>query len=90
MSATAILDDILEPLASCLDESTARRISMFRIAPAVQQRIEVLGDRANDVYLTTDERAEYEAILDVTDIVAILKLKVRKRLSSTTVRQAPV
>ena len=82
MTVAAMLDEILDPLALCLDESAARRISAFRISPTVHARVEALGDLANDGSLTADERTEYEAIINTTDFVAILKLKATGRLAT--------
>ncbi|MCP5110691.1 MAG: hypothetical protein GY953_07645 [bacterium] len=47
---------------------------------AIQQRISVLAERANEGVLTEDERAEYEAIVNTADFVSILKLDARRIL----------
>ena len=63
------LDDLLEPLSRCLDDESARRV-------------EALAQRANQGSLTEEERAEYEALINAADFVAILKLKARHNLAS--------
>jgi len=82
MSAPVVLDQLLEPLALCLDAESARRIAEFRIAAPVEQRVGELAERANEGLLTDDERNEYEALISATDFIGILKLKARRRLSS--------
>jgi len=69
----ADLDALFEPLSQCLDAESARRIAEFRIDSTVQARVDVLADRANNGQLTDDERAEYEAFINASDFVSILK-----------------
>ena len=46
----------------------------------MQQRIDTLAERANDGVLTSDEAAEYEALINAADFISILKIKARQRL----------
>jgi hypothetical protein len=80
---TIPLDGLFEPFSRCFDAESAQRVVEFRIDPAVQARIDVLSERANDGALGDDERAEYEALINVADFISILKLKARRRLNST-------
>ena len=82
MSATAVLDGLLDPLSRCLDAESARRVAEFRVAPAVQERIGLLAERANEGLLTTDEREEYEAIINAADFISFLKHKAQRSLIS--------
>ncbi len=75
-----VLDSLLDPLSRCLDAESARRVTEFRIDPAVQSRIETLAERANDGVLSEEERAEYEAFINAGDFISILKLKARRHL----------
>jgi hypothetical protein len=81
MGDTAMLDR-LDPLALCLDAESARRVIEFGIAPAVQQRVSALAERANEGVLTEDERIDYETLINAADFIAILKLKAQRRLIS--------
>lgn len=80
MDAATGIDDLLEPLSLCLDAESAQRLIAFRIERPVQARIETLGQRANEGSLSPSERAEYEALINASDFIAILKLKARRRL----------
>jgi hypothetical protein len=82
MSAATALDGLLDPLGRCLDVASARRVVELRIAPPVQQRIDTLAERANDGVLTSDESAEYEALIDAADFISVLKVKARQHLRS--------
>lgn len=75
MTAVLELDNLLDPLSRCLDEDSARRLLSFRVNRSVQQRIETLGEKANEGRLSSDERLEYEALINASDLIAILKLR---------------
>jgi hypothetical protein len=65
-----------------MDAESARRILAFRIDPAVQARLDLLGEKANEGTLSDDERAEYEAAINAADDIAILKLRALRQLES--------
>jgi hypothetical protein len=50
------------------------------IDPAVQERIDILAERANEGALSDSERSEYEALINAADFVSVLKLKARRHL----------
>jgi hypothetical protein len=78
------LDGLLDPLSRCLDAESAQRLLDLRVDPPVQERINTLGELANEGSLTADERGEYEALVNAADFIAILKLKAKRRLDQTT------
>ena len=77
-----VLDSLLDPLSRCLDAGSARRVAAFTVATNVQQRVDVLAERANEGLLSVEERAEYEALVNASDFIAILKLKALRNLES--------
>jgi len=80
MDAASGLDGILDQLSRCFDAESARRLVNFRVDPPVQERIDALAERANEGTLDSDERAEYEALINAADIISILKLKAKRQL----------
>jgi uncharacterized protein YnzC (UPF0291/DUF896 family) len=80
MSASTALDGLLDPLGRCLDAESARRLVELRVSSLVLQRIDTLAERANEGLLTSDENAEYEALVNAADFISILKLKARQQL----------
>jgi len=85
MDHTAIataMDGLLDPLSRCLDPESARRIVEFRVSSDVQARFDMLAERANEGILTPDERREYEALINTSGFISVLKLKVQQRLKS--------
>jgi hypothetical protein len=81
MGAATGLDALLDPLSRCLDAESARRLVDFRVDLPVQVRIDTLAERANDGKLSSDERAEYEALINAADFISILKLKAGRILN---------
>jgi hypothetical protein len=81
MSAATVLDQFLDPLSRCLDSESARRVLALGVPASVQERVDALAEQANEGLLTEEERAEYEALINAEDFVAILKLKARRQLS---------
>ncbi|SPF47653.1 conserved hypothetical protein [Candidatus Sulfopaludibacter sp. SbA4] len=80
--ASGVLDGLLESLSRCLDLESARRVAEFRIAASVQERVDALAERANEGLFSDVERAEYEAFVNASDLIAILKLKALRTLES--------
>ena len=80
MGTATGLDSLLDPLSRCLDAESARRLLEFRVDPPVQERIDTLGELANEGNLSSEERAEYEALVSAADFISILKLKARRQL----------
>jgi hypothetical protein len=84
MGSATGLDGLLDPLSRCLDAESARRLVDFRVDSPVQDRIDFLGERANEGRLSAEELAEYEALINAADFVSILKLKAKRHLDQIT------
>jgi hypothetical protein len=77
-SSRSALDSLFDSVSRCLDAESARRVAEFRVTPEVQERVDVLAERANEGLLIDEERAEYEALVDTADLIAILQCKARR------------
>jgi hypothetical protein len=73
------LGEILESLSQCLDRESAQRLMEFRVSARVQQRVDYLGEQANEGLLTNEERSEYEALIHADEFIGILLLKAKRR-----------
>ena len=78
--AASFLDRVLDPLARSLTREAAGSILGLGIDPEVQARVRVLAELANEGELTPDERGEYLGYVEAADLLAIFKLKARRRL----------
>ena len=72
-----LLDRILEPVSSSLNEEAARKLLDLKADRKTQARVAKLADKCNDGDLTPDERREYELYVMAGHFVAILKAKAR-------------
>lgn len=82
---TSVLDLMLDPVSRCLDAESAKKLLELRMDPAVQKRVDVLAEKANEGLLSELERAEYEAYINTDDFISILKLKARRYLATSGV-----
>jgi hypothetical protein len=80
--ASSALNLYMDSLSRCLDAESARRLAEFRVAAPVQERVDVLAERANEGLLTDDERSEYDALISVSEFVTHLRLRTLRNLES--------
>ncbi len=81
-SAGTALDRLLDPFSECFNAESAQRIAHFNISPTVEARMDTLAESANDGKLSAEERSEYEALINTTDLISIIKLKTAKHIST--------
>jgi len=79
--ATAVLEEILDPVTKCLSVEVAQSLANLRASPAAQSRIAELAEKCNEGALTAAERAEYETYVRATDLIAVLQAKARRFLA---------
>ena len=72
-----LMERILEPVISALNEKAMRRLIRFKADRKAQARIAKLGRKCNEGQLTAEERAEYEACVMAGEVIAILQAKAR-------------
>ena len=73
----ALLDRILEPVSSSLNEAAARKLIGLKADRKTQARVARLADKCNEGSLTPRERREYEMYVMAGHFIAILKAKAR-------------
>jgi hypothetical protein len=72
-----LLDRILEPVSSSLNEEAARKLIHLKADRKTQARVAKLADKCNEGELTPRERREYEMYVMLGHIIALLKAKAR-------------
>jgi len=75
------LDALLDPVARCFTPETARALVTLPPNRRVHRRMKELGRKAGEGSLTPAEREEYEALIEVGDVITILQLKARLQLA---------
>lgn len=78
-----VLDRFLDPVRDLLTPEVARGIADLRADAATQQRIEDLADRHHEGQLSPEELAEYEALVNGANVMAVLQAKARSVLART-------
>lgn len=76
-----VLDQFLDPVRDILTPEVAQAIADLRAAPATQARIEDLAARHHESQLTADELAEYDALVNGANMIAVLQAKARTVVS---------
>ena len=72
-----LLERILEPVSSSLNEEAARKLLDIKADRKMQALVSKLADKCNEGSLTPEERREYEMYVMAGHFVAILKAKAR-------------
>jgi hypothetical protein len=72
---------MLEPVSRSLNADAARKLIRLKADAKTQARVDELAQKCNEEELTPDERAEYERLVMVGNIIAILQAKARLILS---------
>jgi len=76
-----ILQRILDPVSSALNDEAARKLIGLKADCKVQARIAMLARKCDQGELTTAERLEYEIYVLAGEFVAILHAKAHLRLT---------
>jgi hypothetical protein len=72
------------PIFSLLTVEQIRQIAELQGDPALDERVSVLAEKANEGELSEGERAEYEAYIEANNVLAIMQAEARFRLSRRT------
>lgn len=69
----SILDRLLEPVTRSFTPEVARQLVGLRLAPDIQDRIDLLAAKCNEGELSNEERAEYETYVRAIDLISLLQ-----------------
>ncbi len=83
-SASQLLDRLLEPIGQALTPEAARRLVDLRADDETQRLMDSLAEAANEGRLDESQREEYESLVAVSGLIAILQAKARRVLGGTT------
>ena len=77
-----VLDRALAPVARCLNAESASALLQPAADPLTEARLAELAEKANEGLLTGDETEEYDALILLGDLLAILRAKARLILAA--------
>lgn len=78
----ANMDAMLSSVAECMNTGALKALVDLRASPQEVERIEWLGERANEGVLTSEERQEYQSSVMFANFLGILQSKARKKLQA--------
>ena len=73
----ATLERAIAPVARCLTTESATALLAAPADPQTQARLDELAEKANEGQLTPAETEEYDALILLSDLVAILQARAR-------------
>ena len=85
-----VLDQFLNSVRDILTSEVAKAIADLRAEPATQERIEDLAHRHHEGQLAPEELAEYEALVNEANLIAVLQAKARSVLNRRPDSTRPV
>lgn len=83
MSTATYLDRFLSPVSEAFTPELARIVADIRIDAEVQSYVDSLAAKANAGNITSEEDAEYKALIDAADLISVLQLKARRYLAKS-------
>ena len=78
MKKDTIISEALRPITESLNADTAKHFAELRMSDGVQQRVNELATKCNEGELSDEERDQYESLVSVGNILAVLKAKAKK------------
>jgi hypothetical protein len=79
---TAVLEELIEPVARCFTPEVARRILDLRASPTLQAKLDELADKCSEGTLTPDDRQLYESYVRGMNFIGVLQARARAQLSA--------
>ena len=79
-TGSEMVDRLLVSFSRCFDLNTAKAITELRQDELVRQRMHELGAKADEGLMSPEEEREYDALIEVSDVIATLQLKARQQL----------
>ena len=82
-SNTAVLDELIEPVARCFTPEVARRIVGLRASADLQSKLDELADKCGEGSLTAEEHQLYESYVRGMNFIGVLQASARAQLVAT-------
>jgi hypothetical protein len=76
----SVADKMLDLAADCFDVPTLEALARLRLSPRLAARVDRLAAKANEGTLTPRERAEYQAYMKTSELLALIQLRARRKL----------
>ena len=78
-NAVGLDDSLLDSVARCLDTASVRALAELQLSEVAKSRLDLLAHKSNEGQLTPDEAGEYDRFIELSDILATLRLKAERQ-----------
>lgn len=82
LSNSAVMDELIEPVARCFTPEVAERIVNLRASPELQAKLDELADRCNEGTLTPAELSLYDSYVRAINFIGVLQASARAQLNA--------
>jgi hypothetical protein len=79
-SRPSVFHELIDELARCLPRESVAALANFKVSDATLARLDALAIKANEGQLTSEEAADYRAYIEMSDLLAILRLRAQAGL----------
>ena len=80
MSTTDVMEISLAEVGRSLNAAAAERLLDLRAPTAMQERVDELASLCNEGSASSEELAEYDSLINTSNLIAILQIHARKAL----------
>jgi len=82
LSGSATIDRVMNNVGDTMTPDFARRIVALQPDPELDERLDYLSARSEAGELTEEERAEYESVILMGDLISLMKRRAKRILNS--------
>ncbi|MBI4663415.1 MAG: hypothetical protein HY735_31830 [Verrucomicrobia bacterium] len=79
-ATSSLADKMLDLAAECFDAPTLDALATMQLSPKLAARVDHLAEKANEGGLTRRERADYQAYIKTSEMLALIQLRARLKL----------
>jgi hypothetical protein len=73
-------EHVLNKAASCFDRPTLEALADLHLDPEALALVDDLASKANEGLLSEEERGEYRAYIETSELLALVQLRARQQL----------
>ncbi len=80
-AASSLFHELVDAFARCLPRESVQALANFKVSDAILARLDTLAAKANEGRLSAEEDADYRAFIELAEILAVIRLRVRAGVS---------
>ena len=80
---SVLYEEVIEGVLDCLDEKSTERLINLQFSEEFDERMQVTADKCTEDELTSEEKADYKAVVELLGWLSLLQLRARQRLNDS-------